>query len=106
MQNEGMDRQTAYDITRREFYRLRQEEEIEKRIAKEEARYVGAYFGKSRIDVGLMLEDHEFENWKVWAGKEAEKRELMKVGTAGGLGGEEGDEVLPAEEPEVAVPGA
>jgi small subunit ribosomal protein S23 len=105
MQNEGMDRQTAYDITRREFYRLRQEEEIEKRIAKEEARYVGAYFGQSRVDVGLMLEDHEFENWKAWAGKEAEKRELMKVGTDGGLA-EEGGEVLPAEEPEVAVPGA
>lgn len=70
-----MGRNKAYDTVRREFYRLRQEEEIEKRLALEEAKHVGAYFGKSRLDVGLLLEDHEYENWKVWAGKQAEKRE-------------------------------
>lgn len=90
MRNEGMDRQTAYDMTRREFYRLRQEEEIERRVAREEARYVGAYFGKTRLEVGTLLEDSEYENWKVWAGKEAEKRELMNAGTVGqGFGAEE-----------------
>ena len=83
MQNEGMDRQTAYDMTRREFYRLRQEEEIERRVAKEEARYVGAYFGKTRLDVGTLLEDSEYENWKIWAGKEAERRELRRAGETG-----------------------
>ena len=77
-----MDRQTAYDMTRREFYRLRQEEEIERRVAQEEARYVGAYFGKTRLDVGTMLEDSEYENWKIWAGKEAQKREMRKAGEA------------------------
>lgn len=76
MENEGMGRDKAYDKVRREFYRLRQEEEIEKRLALEEAKHVGAYFGKSRIDVGLMLEDHEYENWKVWAGKETKRREM------------------------------
>lgn len=70
-----MSRNKAYDVVRREFYRLRQEEEIEKRLALEEAKYVGAYFGKSRLDVGMLLEDHEYENWKVWAGKQTEKRE-------------------------------
>jgi small subunit ribosomal protein S23 len=59
----------AYDITRREFYRLRQQEQIERRIAEEEARYVGAYFGKTRNEIGMQLEDNEFENWKIWAGK-------------------------------------
>jgi small subunit ribosomal protein S23 len=79
MQNENMSKQKAYDVTRRDFYRLRQEEEVERRIALEEARYVGAYFGKSRLDVGMLLEDREFENWKVWAGKEAQKREANET---------------------------
>lgn len=72
-----MGRKVAYDQVRREFYRLRQEEEIEKRVAVEEAKYVGAYFGKSRLDVSMLLENHEYENWKVWAGKQAEKREAL-----------------------------
>ncbi|KAH7320824.1 37S ribosomal protein S25 [Stachybotrys elegans] len=71
MENEKMPKQEAYDKVRKEFYRLRQEEEIEKRVALEEARYVGAYFGKTRMDVGMLLEDLEFENWKIWAGKMA-----------------------------------
>lgn len=70
-----MSKRKAYDIARREFYRLRQEEEVEKRIAVEEARYVGAYFGKTRLDVGMQLEDQEYENWKIWAGKETANRE-------------------------------
>ncbi|KAJ3529409.1 hypothetical protein NM208_g9772 [Fusarium decemcellulare] len=78
MENEKLSKRKAYDITRREFYRLRQEEEIEKRVALEEAKHVGAYFGKTRIDVGHILEDKEFENWKIWAGKETERQEAMR----------------------------
>ncbi|KAH7270792.1 mitochondrial ribosomal protein S25-domain-containing protein, partial [Fusarium redolens] len=78
MENEKLGKRKAYDITRREFYRLRQEEEIEKRVALEEAKHVGAYFGKSRIDVSHTLEDREFENWKVWAGKETERQEASR----------------------------
>lgn len=75
MEVEGLGRDQAYDIVRREFYSLRQHDEIEKRVALEEAKHVGAYFGKSRLEVGSLLEDHEYENWKVWAGKQTEKRE-------------------------------
>ncbi|KAG5983306.1 hypothetical protein E4U55_000290 [Claviceps digitariae] len=75
METEKMSKPKAYDKVRREFYRLRQQEEIEKRVALEEARYVGAYFGKTRLDVGMQLEDQEFENWKIWAGKQTESRE-------------------------------
>lgn len=75
MQTEKMSKRKAYDKARQEFYRLRQEEEIEKRLAVEEAKYVGAYFGKTRLDVGMQLEDREFENWKIWAGKETAHRE-------------------------------
>ncbi|EMT64715.1 mitochondrial ribosomal small subunit component [Fusarium odoratissimum] len=78
MKNEKLGMQKAYDITRREFYRLRQEEEIERRVALEEAKHVGAYFGKSRIDVSHTLEDREFENWKIWAGKETERQEASR----------------------------
>ncbi|EFQ34841.1 37S ribosomal protein Rsm25 [Colletotrichum graminicola] len=69
MQNAGLKRDQAYDVARKEFYALRQEEEIEKRVAREEARHVGAYFGKNRLQISMDLEDKEFETWKGWAGK-------------------------------------
>ena len=28
---------------------------------------VGAYFGKTRLQIGMQLEDEEFEKWKTWA---------------------------------------
>lgn len=75
IEEQNMPTRKAYDQARREFYRLRQLEEVERRIAVEEARYVGAYFGKTRTDVGLQLEDAEYEKWKVWAEKETADRE-------------------------------
>ncbi|RYP34705.1 hypothetical protein DL767_004151 [Monosporascus sp. MG133] len=68
----GTTREQAYDMARREFYALRQEEEIERRIAKEEARMVGAYFGKGFLQVGMELEDQQYEAWKKWARKQIE----------------------------------
>ncbi|TGJ80435.1 hypothetical protein E0Z10_g8325 [Xylaria hypoxylon] len=67
---EGMTEEKAYDIVRREFYALRQEEDVERRIAKEEAMKVGAYFGKSAMQVGMELEDQQYENWKKWASRQ------------------------------------
>lgn len=60
-------KEQAYDMVRKEFYAIRQQEDIERRIASEEARYVGAYFGKSRLEVGMELEDKTFEEWRTWA---------------------------------------
>ncbi|KAH9898767.1 mitochondrial ribosomal protein [Xylariomycetidae sp. FL2044] len=68
----GLEKAEAYDKARKEFYALRQEEEIEARIAKEEAQMVGSYFGKSFLQVGMELEDKEYEHWKKWAGKQIE----------------------------------
>ncbi|KAF4344860.1 37S ribosomal S25 mitochondrial [Fusarium beomiforme] len=93
MKKKGLERKEAYDITRREFYRLRQEEEIEKRVALEEAKHVGAYFGKSRIDVAHILEDREFENWKIWAGKETERQEAARNSEIEDFGLEDIDEI-------------
>ncbi|KAI1388223.1 mitochondrial ribosomal protein [Hypoxylon trugodes] len=68
----GITKDQAYDIVRREFYAMRQEEEVELRIAKEEAQMVGAYFGKTFSQVGTQLEDEQYEKWKRWAGKQIE----------------------------------
>lgn len=73
-----MPKAEAYDMARREFYALRQEEEIERRIAKEEAQHVGAYFGKTRLEIGHMLEGKEFDRWKTWAATEIEKQKAMR----------------------------
>lgn len=67
-------KEQAYDMVRKELYAIRQQEDIERRIASEEARYVGAYFGKSRLEVGMELEDKTFEEWRTWAQAENAKQ--------------------------------
>ncbi|KAI9367916.1 mitochondrial ribosomal protein S25 [Aspergillus egyptiacus] len=61
----------AYDIARREFYRLRLQEDIERRVAAEEAEATGATFGPTQLEIGMELENQTFENWKAWAKLEA-----------------------------------
>lgn len=77
MEQKKLPKNEAYDQARKEFYSLRHEEEVERRIAKEEAGYVGAYFGKSRLEVGMELEDKEYDRWKSWA--EAETLKAKQV---------------------------
>jgi small subunit ribosomal protein S23 len=101
MEHAKWDEKHAYDVVRRQFYRLRQEEEIERRVAQEEAKYVGAYFGQTRIDVAHTLEDREFENWKLWAGKETERQEQSRNSEIEDFGlEEEADEVIESAEAE------
>jgi small subunit ribosomal protein S23 len=97
MHNEGKSRSEAYDAARKEFYALRQEEEIERRVTREEAQWTGAQFGKGAVDVGLELEDKAYEDWKVWATKEVELR-LAAQGAAF-ANGEEDLDAEAAEEP-------
>ena len=52
------------------FYDLRLQEEVEQRVAKEDALATGAYFGKSALQIGMELENEEWERWKEWAAKE------------------------------------
>jgi small subunit ribosomal protein S23 len=63
----GMSLTKAYDQARKEFYNIRHQEEVERRVAREEALSTGAYFGKSALEIGMQLEDKEYEAWKVWA---------------------------------------
>jgi small subunit ribosomal protein S23 len=67
-----MTKSAAYDIARREFYRLRLQEDIERRVAAEEAEATGATFGPSLLEVGMELENQEYERWKAWAKTEAQ----------------------------------
>lgn len=74
-----MSKQRAYDTARKEFYKLRQQEQIERRIAVEEARMYGAYFGKTNLQVGMDLEDAQYERWKKWAAGEIATLESERV---------------------------
>jgi small subunit ribosomal protein S23 len=92
----------AYDVARKEFYALRHEEEVERRVAREEASWTGAYFGKSALEVGMELEDKTYESWKAWATKEAEAIDLQRNAAYTGTGNEEEEadvEVQAVEEP-------
>ncbi|OLN87191.1 37S ribosomal protein S25, mitochondrial [Colletotrichum chlorophyti] len=99
MHNAELNRDQAYDVARKEFYALRQEEEIEKRVAREEARHVGAYFGKNRLQISQDLEDREFETWKGWASKQATAIEQARSASYSNFG-----EVTDADPEAVADP--
>ena len=59
----------AYDQARREFYMERMKEDVERRVAKEEALATGAFFGKSMVQIGGELEDKAYEEWREFAEK-------------------------------------
>lgn len=66
-----LDKAAAYDQARKEFYEIRHFEDVERRVAKEEALATGAYFGKGPLEIGMELEDKKYEEWKAWAIKES-----------------------------------
>ena len=74
----GMKPAQAYDQARKEFYKLRLQEDVQRRVAKEEASATGAYFHKSILDVGMELEDKQYEEWKAWAIKEVNEAEQRR----------------------------
>ncbi|PWW78990.1 mitochondrial ribosomal protein [Tuber magnatum] len=59
-----MTAERAYDIARKEFYNLRLQEDIERRIAIEEARACGATFGKTYLEIGIEIEEKYLEQWR------------------------------------------
>ncbi|KAB8239805.1 mitochondrial ribosomal small subunit component [Aspergillus alliaceus] len=78
-----MTKSAAYDIARREFYRLRLQEDIERRVAAEEAEATGATFGPTRLEIGMNLENQEYDRWKVWAKSEAQIQEQRAAAFTG-----------------------
>ncbi|RAL09013.1 mitochondrial 37S ribosomal protein mS23 [Aspergillus homomorphus CBS 101889] len=100
-----MTESVSYDIARREFYQLRLREDIERRVAVEEAEATGAVFGPTRQEIGMQIEDQVFERWKAWASAGVhvvENKQRSNMSAADGnedLGPEEAEPVvLSAEE--------
>ena len=71
----NMKKASAYDQARKEFYKLRLHEDVRRRVAKEEALATGAYFHKSALEVGMEIEDKQYEEWKKWAIKQTKETE-------------------------------
>lgn len=92
-----MSRAQVYDQARKEFYELRLREDVRRHVAKEEATATGAYFGKSALDIGMDLEDKEYERWKVWTEKQLV---LLEQSRAAGPAGLTDDAVEPEPESE------
>jgi len=90
----GMTNSQAYDIARKEFYKLRHQEDVERRVAREEALWVGAYFGKGALEVGMEMEDKSYEEWKEWATKEVEAIARQREGAYTGIGASHDEEEL------------
>jgi len=105
--DKGMTSAKAYDIARQEFYALRHEEEVERRVAKEEALSTGAYFGKTRLEIGMELEDKHYEEWKEWAIREVAAIDRQRDAAYTGVGTESStvatDIEVTASDPEGAV---
>ncbi|KAK0634943.1 mitochondrial ribosomal protein S25-domain-containing protein [Bombardia bombarda] len=97
-----LSKERAYDIVRKEFYKLRHQEDVERRIAVEEARMVGGYFGKSDVQVGMELEDKEYESWKHWASIEIARLDAEKNQSHTSVADLPGDE-LDGEDNELAA---
>lgn len=92
MNESGLGKNEAYDKARKEFYALRREAEIERRVAKEEALWVGATFGKGPLEIGMGLEDKTYEGWKEWALGEIQTLERMKDAAYTGIGTKNADD--------------
>lgn len=84
MEVAGLSKEEAYDKARKEFYALRHEEEIERRITREEAQWVGAKFGKNLVQIGMELEDKSYEHWKAWATAEMSAQATRNAGVWNG----------------------
>jgi small subunit ribosomal protein S23 len=96
---------TAYDIARREFYRLRLKEDIQRRVAAEEAAAYGAEFGPSYMDIGMKQESEQYDKWLAWARNQAQIMGQRTAALSGApeLATETETDTLEAEESEEAV---
>ena len=84
----------AYDIARKELYAHRHFQDIERRIAKEEALHSGAYFGPGPNAIAEPLENEKVDRWREWAAKRVSTFSNMRM--AGYSGSEVGDEEVGA----------
>lgn len=103
MENKGLEETDAYDHARREFYELRMKQDIERRVAAEEALAVGAHFGKSYLEIGIEMEQKALEMWKEVATADIIKRRGRSTFTVSDFEEEPEAPVAEAEEQQVAA---
>ncbi len=111
-----LSKEKAYDQARKEFYEARHYDEIERRVAREEAMSTGAYFGKSQLQIGMELENQTFEKWKEWAHQQVVLQEQARsaaytgIGTQSAVGDEVGSDIntieAVAEQIDAFIPGS
>jgi small subunit ribosomal protein S23 len=65
---------------------------VERNVAREEALSTGAYFGKNQLDVGMELENAEFERWKTWAKSQVALADQTRRSAYTGVSGEGAEE--------------
>lgn len=78
----------AYDMARKEFYAVRRKQEVDQRVAREEALAVGAIFGPSALEFGMHLEDRAWDKFRRNAGKHLDTQESQRISAAQGMGGD------------------
>lgn len=94
-----------YDLARKQFYQIRLEEDIQRRIATEEALSTGAVFDKHYMDIIFEREGKVLQDWRTKAAQDLAIRKHRRnaaysstaaaedaAATAGALQGVEGDE--------------
>ena len=74
----------AYDTARREFYDARHQEDVERRVATEEAGYVGAQFEPDVIHWGMTVEDKAYDAWEAWAQQQVIEKDQKRAAFSGG----------------------
>lgn len=102
--NLEMTEREAYDAARKEFYRLRLQEDIKRRIAAEEAMAVGARFGKSYIEVGLEVEGKVLADWRTKAAVDLALRKHRRNAAYTSTSAEEDEAIAATAAAAVAAP--
>ena len=73
----------AYDKARKEFYDVRRQEDIQRRIGAEEAENAGAYFGPSILQWSMQIENKQYDDWEQWSRKTVTEQMQRNAAFAG-----------------------
>lgn len=76
----------AYDMARKEFYAVRRKQEVQRRVAREEALAVGAIFGPSALEFGMKLEDQAWDKFRKSASMHLDALEVQRSTQTQSLG--------------------
>ncbi|KAF8453480.1 mitochondrial ribosomal protein S25-domain-containing protein [Terfezia claveryi] len=70
LQNTKLTLTETYDLARKQFYKIRLEEDIQRRIAIEEALSTGAVFDKYYMDIVFEREGQVLQDWRIKAAQD------------------------------------